>query len=127
MNVLHEDPNGRIWIGTDGGLFRLDDGASGGGQPVKIDLRALWGDTRLVTVDALLAGADGDMRVGTNQGLLRVLADDRPLLFEVPPLATAKPPVREIVRGVDGSIWVAYPVGCSVSVPRLRGDADWTA
>jgi ligand-binding sensor domain-containing protein/signal transduction histidine kinase len=110
VNVLQEDLNGRIWIGTDGGLFRLDVRANGRGQPVKIDLQAVWGDQRPVRVVALLTGTDGDMWVGTHDGLLRVLGDDRPQLYQMP-ATIATPTVRQIARGADGHIWVAYVSG----------------
>ena len=108
VNVLQEDPSGRLWIGTDGGLFRLNVPTTRGEQPVKIDLQAAWGDTQPVSVSALLTGTDGDMWVATHRGLLRVLANDRPLLFDAP---SAAPPAREITRAVDGSLWVAYQRG----------------
>jgi signal transduction histidine kinase/ligand-binding sensor domain-containing protein len=109
VNVLHEDRNGRIWIGTDGGLFRLDARTSGS-APLKIDLHRVWGDTRRLAVIALCAGVDDDMWVGTNEGLLRVLGDDSPRLHDVP-VTAGPPPVREIVRTVDGHVWAAYPRG----------------
>lgn len=132
VNVLCEDSSGRIWMGTDGGLFRIDVPTSGDAQPVKLDLHDASGHTRPVRVAALLAGPDGDMWVGTNEGLLRVLAGDRPRLYPAPVGATGSP-VREIVRGVDGDIWAVYRLGlhriCVSASEGVNGCAqrDWMA
>ena len=107
VNVLEEDRDGRIWIGTDGGLFRLE---AHGSQPVPVNLQDVWGDARPVRIPALLASPDGDMWVGTNDGLVRLRNADRPRLYAATN-ATAKPPVRDIVRSTDGNIWVAYTNG----------------
>jgi ligand-binding sensor domain-containing protein/signal transduction histidine kinase len=111
VNVLHEDTSGRIWIGTDGGLFRLDVPTAVRPQPVSINLGTAWGDMRPVGVgvSALMSGDVGEMWVGTGRGLIRLLPDGRPLLYPVP--SAAEQPVRDIARGVDGHLWVAYPRG----------------
>ena len=106
-NVLHEDPFGRIWIGTDAGLFRLDAHAR---RAVSIDLRQASGDARSVVVSALISGETGEMWIGTDRGLIRLLDDDRPVRY---PLASTaeNAPVRDMSRSVDGHIWVAFPRG----------------
>jgi signal transduction histidine kinase/ligand-binding sensor domain-containing protein len=110
VNVLAEDRDGRVWIGTDRGLFRIDDLANGRDRPVSVDLRDVWGDGRPVGVSALLAGEAGEMWIGTGRGVLRLLDGAPPLLYPLRP-AAPEPPVRDIARGADGHIWVAYPRG----------------
>src|SRR5262245_37204033 len=57
VNVLLEDRSGGVWLGTDGGLFRLD-GAPETPRPraVPLGLRGVADD---VQVRALAEGADG--------------------------------------------------------------------
>ena len=110
VNVLHEDPFGRIWVGTDGGLFRFDVGSSGRNRPSRIDISGAWGDGHPVGVSALTSGAAGEMWVGTGRGLVRLFDDDSAVRYPVPSTA-AESPVRDMARGVDGQLWVAYPRG----------------
>ena len=124
VNVLAEDQAGRIWIGTDGGLFRLDDSPNGRARPVAVDIRDAWGDARPVGVSALMAGEAGEMWIGTGRGVVRFLEGAQPLLYPGRP-AAVEAPVRDIARGVDGHVWVAYPRGllrvCAVLPSSRRG------
>ena len=110
VNVLAEDSRGRIWVGTDDGLYRFDVRAGRDVEPERLDIQNTWGDRRPVLVGELLADVDGEMWVGTNNGLLRVAADDRPWSYPAAP-AAAPPPVRGIARAGDGHVWVAYDSG----------------
>ncbi|MGH9329233.1 MAG: two-component regulator propeller domain-containing protein [Vicinamibacterales bacterium] len=120
VNVLQEDAAGRIWIGTDGGLYRFDDGLAGT-RPRFVDLRDPDAAKRPVWVSALLAGDADEMWVGTNLGLIRLLADGRALPYRV--ASTASPgEVRDIARGADGRVWVAYPRGLLLVRPVAAPD-----
>jgi signal transduction histidine kinase/ligand-binding sensor domain-containing protein len=115
VNVLHEDPSGRIWIGTDGGLYRLDVPTPRGADPVAVLLRDPSDPARPVGVSALMAGDAGEMWVGTGWGLIQLLADGRALPYRVKAAAAGRK-VRDIARGIDGRIWVLYQRGL-LSIP----------
>jgi ligand-binding sensor domain-containing protein len=60
-NFLHEDPAGNIWVGTDGGLFRLDGGdINGTFHRIKLGLR-LYSDER-VEVRCIVEDNVGNLR-----------------------------------------------------------------
>ena len=72
-NVLLEDRQGRVWCGTDGGLYRLDR-SSARAEPVlaPVDLKIPedeWGDQ---VVSALLEDTRGDLWAGSSGGLYRL-------------------------------------------------------
>jgi ligand-binding sensor domain-containing protein/two-component sensor histidine kinase len=118
VNVLHEDRRGRIWLGTDIGVFRMDRD----GRPWRIEP---------VLIDGLPAGAsmssravyeDGDGRVwiGLGYGLLRLEPDDRrATLYSLQGRGVLL--VRQVVER-DGMIWVALDSGLLVIRPERRSE-----
>ena len=78
MNVLLEDHQGRIWCGTDAGLFRLERGTAQGERLLRgIDLGMPNGGWDDRVVSALLRDAQGDIWVGSGSGLYRWRAEGR--------------------------------------------------
>jgi ligand-binding sensor domain-containing protein len=71
LNVLLEDRLGRIWCGTDAGVFRLD--RSGQTEPVlkSIDLGMTKEVSGEPAVNALLEDSRGDLWIGAGNGLYR--------------------------------------------------------
>ncbi|MFI5182255.1 MAG: two-component regulator propeller domain-containing protein [Thermoanaerobaculia bacterium] len=76
VNVLARDPGGALWAGTDGGLFRLSDGAAwrAGATFRPVPLGIPGHDDASVAISALLPTGDGVL-VGTNRGLVLVSAE----------------------------------------------------
>jgi ligand-binding sensor domain-containing protein/two-component sensor histidine kinase len=76
LNVLLEDSLGRIWCGTDAGLFRLDSAAGQTAPALRsINLgmpKEAWDDQ---VVSALLQDRQGDLWVGAGSGLYRQRAE----------------------------------------------------
>ena len=106
VNTLHEDLTGRIYAGTDAGLFRLD-GASNVPRFHKMAFDASQ-PSRPVTT--LLTSEDGDLWMGTDDGVLRLREDGTTSTYQ-PYSAKKTGKVREIARGPDGRIWVAFSHG----------------
>ena len=73
MRVLLEDRLGRVWCGTDAGLFRLDRGRSPGERVLtRVDLtmpNEAWDDR---VVSALMQDVQGDLWIGAGSGLYRL-------------------------------------------------------
>ena len=111
VNVLSEDPSGRLWIGTDAGLYRLDRDTAGAVRTERVVLGDPSEEHRPRGVSALLAVDAGEVWVGTARGLLRVGTDGRLLPDTVAPAARGAT-VRDISRAIDGTIWVAYSADC---------------
>jgi hypothetical protein len=70
------------------------------------------------------------MWVGTGRGLVRLFDDDSAVRYPVPSTA-AQSPVRDMARGVDGQLWVAYPRGllrlCAAPYTCLPGTRTQSA
>jgi len=115
VRVLNEDREGRLWIGTGGGLFRWDGKslqafARPGGQPAE-------------PVNDLLAEPDGSIMVGWAEGEpLRWDGSAFQRVF-VPGQFPAANGVRSLVRDASGLLWCGLLNGGLI---RLNGDGSLT-
>jgi hypothetical protein len=95
VRCLVEDSEGRIWVGTSGGLFRLH-GEALLGVPAE--------DGRRITVKALAQGRDGVIWVGTSSGLARVEGQGvRRVQVDGKPHAGD---VDALLADPDGTLWI---------------------
>jgi signal transduction histidine kinase/ligand-binding sensor domain-containing protein len=84
VNVLFEDRSGRVWAGTDGGLFWIDsDKAHGAFRPMA--LPPVAGSTGGVA--AIAEDRDGSLWIGASAGIVRRLPDGRLVQYDVQPVA----------------------------------------
>ena len=96
VTSLCEDRSGRIWVGTGGGVFLLDQSQNDSFRlfPLKLTDQS---DTS-VSVYAIEEDAEGSIWLVTGAGLIRVLPDGRTLLYKIYSLAI------QIDR--DGRLWL---------------------
>lgn len=109
VNILHRDPAGALWAGTDGGLFRMD--AAEGEQafrpvPLGIPSRA---DIH-VQVWALVEDRDGGLWIGTKFGLVRRSSDGRTTHYRIQP-SPGDDIVTALLRDSNGTLWVGHETG----------------
>ncbi len=75
VNELFEDPAmGRIWAGTDGGLFRLDNRQ---GRFESVPFEFFGTPDKLLLIWALEMDREGSLWIGSNRGLTQRLPDGR--------------------------------------------------
>jgi ligand-binding sensor domain-containing protein/two-component sensor histidine kinase len=124
VNVLLEDHGGRVWAGTDGGLFLLE---SRGGQVrfSRVDRIGLEPDVA-VQVWALLEDAEGSIWIGSTAGLARLLPNGRVVHYVLPVgreahrlgenRQRASQPVNvwALTRDPEGRLWVGHSRGLTV-------------
>ena len=111
VNAIVEDSAGDLWIGTDGGLFRM----RSTGQPVTFerwDLSAR-GDFGLPSVSSLIEDAEGSLWIGGSWGLSRRLPDGRLVRYAIEP-ADSRAIVDALVLGSQRDLWVGYRSGLMV-------------
>src|SRR5256714_1525114 len=126
VNVLYEDHAGQVWLGTDGGLFRLDETS---GQPsfrrVSLNLRE---PDHLMIVRGLVEDREGSLWVSTQGlGLMRPLPDGRSVRYGIQPS-----PLGDLCESLlfdhEGRLWVAHRGGAGLIVfkpePATSFDAD---
>jgi ligand-binding sensor domain-containing protein/signal transduction histidine kinase len=118
VNVLFQDARERIWLGTNGGLFRLERSAAGwtarrvpveGGEP---------GERRM-QVRAFAEGPAGELWAATSRGLLRYEPDDTSTFYSIAPSARGET-LQSLVFDGAGRLWVGYETGVVVMKPRPR-------
>jgi ligand-binding sensor domain-containing protein len=65
VHVLRRDRRGQVWVGTDGGLFRIEESGTGVAfRPVNLDVASNGGEA--VPVHALLEDRAGSLWLGTS-------------------------------------------------------------
>ncbi len=102
VNTVLEDPSGRIWAGTDSGLFVLDRSDR---TFRRVSLDAATGNDRAVQVWALFADMRGTLWIGTSAGLARRLADGR--MEDTPAVSALRSTVFAILADTAGRVWLA--------------------
>ena len=110
---MKQDRAGRLWIGTAGGLFVLE-------QPLReptfrrVEPDLSTGPLTLGQVLAFAEGPDGVLWIGTSSGLFRRLADGRIVREHTFRLLDE---VRQLHVDRAGRIWIAHGLVLSVAVP----------
>ena len=110
---LKQDRAGRLWIGTAGGLFVLE-------QPLRepsfrrVEPHPSTGPSALGQVLAFAEGPDGVLWIGTSTGLFRRLVDGQILREQTFRLVEE---VRQLLVDRAGRIWIAHGLVVSVAVP----------
>ncbi len=125
VNVLFEDRSGRIWAGTDGGLFALAD-TQAGASFVAVELGVPSLSDSLVQVWAIVEDKEGSLWVGTKYGLVRRLPDGRTLHYRVKPTPKQTDVIFSLLMDRDDRLWVGHEVGLLVLMPMRVGEVGAT-
>ena len=126
VNVLYEDHAGQLWLGTDGGLFRLDETS---GQPIfqRVSLNLREPDLPMI-VRGLVEDNEGSLWVSTQGlGLIRRFPDGRTVHYAIQPS-----PLGDLCESLlfdhEGRLWVAHRGGAGLIVfkpePATSFDAN---
>jgi ligand-binding sensor domain-containing protein/signal transduction histidine kinase len=112
INVLFEDRNGTVWVGTDVGLFLMQTE----GDSVtfaRIDLPSLPADASFLGVHTIVEDAEGSLWIGGGWGLTRRLPDGRTILYRVE-RQSAKDRVNALLVDSTDRLWVGMSSGLLV-------------
>jgi Two component regulator propeller len=110
VNAIVQTQNGFLWIGTDAGLNRFN-----GRHFTPIYFRGP-GSTQQGIVSTLAEGPDGDLRIGTSAGLVRIARPaldgfDRSLSTFYHPGAGISDEITRLYFSRDGALWVGTGAG----------------
>ncbi|RMG56375.1 MAG: hypothetical protein D6723_00495 [Acidobacteria bacterium] len=125
VNVLYEDRAGRLWAGTDGGLFCLDQTSD---QAVFrcVELGLPSHPDHLVGVAAFVEDREGSLWIGTSWGLVRRSSDGRMVHYPVHPVQGTDR-VTTLLIDREGRLWVGHEAGLLVLQPDFASIANQKA
>jgi PAS domain S-box-containing protein len=115
VRVLHRDRAGRLWAGTEGGLFLLEERKSEA-RFRHVELGLASPPDHLVQVWALLEDREGSLWMGTSVGLVRPLPDGRVFHYSVDS-SSGNQLVRSLLEDREGRIWLNQQMGLLVFKP----------
>ncbi|MGH9162759.1 MAG: ligand-binding sensor domain-containing protein [Vicinamibacteraceae bacterium] len=113
VNLFMQDRRGRIWVGTDGGLFVLERWR----EPfrfVRVPLLLATPDSS-VQVWAFAEDREGSLWIGTGVGLTRRLPDGRLVHYE---WSTSRGRMLGLAYARNGILWVGHDGGVTAIVPE---------
>lgn len=122
VNLLHRDRAGKIWAGTDGGLFVLD---LQDGQPAfqSVHLGVPSHPDEFVQVWAIFEDQQNNFWIGTKFGLLKRLADGRVIQYIVHPSSTSDH-IFSILEDAGKRLWLGHQSGLVIFNPGQSLDAE---
>ena len=109
--TLRMDRSGRMWIGTTGGLFVLDQPL---GEPRFRRVEPDPSTLRFPHVKAIAEGPDGTLWIGTLSGLFRRLPDGRIVRDRSVP---ADAEISRLLVDRSGRIWTSSGNGLTLTIP----------
>ncbi|MGH9161585.1 MAG: sensor histidine kinase, partial [Vicinamibacteraceae bacterium] len=116
VNVLYRNRAGRIWAGTDEGLFWLDETRSFPVfQRLKVPSELGGHDLQVWT---MLEDARGSFWIGTSVGLIRLRADGRVERHTIRPVHLVDH-VWALMEDADERLWIGHQRGLLVVKPRV--------
>jgi ligand-binding sensor domain-containing protein/two-component sensor histidine kinase len=118
IGVLHEDHSGKIWAGTDEGLFRLDE-ANGQSTFRRVAL-----DDQMVV--AIAEDDEGSLWMSTTTGLARRLPDGRMIRYAIRPSAVGDL-LTSLLFDREGRLWVGHRGGAGLFVLKPQPATSVTA
>lgn len=118
VDKIYEDSKGRIWIGTDSGLYLLsekDDGSVTFEQ-VKIGPFTLGGQ-REAEIKGIVEDAEGHLYIATHYGLVRLLPDGRQIHYAI---RTSHPTdtIWALLLDKEKRLWLGHQAGLMVFRPE---------
>ena len=125
VNALHKDRAGRLWAGTDDGLFLLD--APNGEQTFRrVEMGLPPHPSHWEEVAAFVEDREGSLWIGTSYGVVRRLPDGRMIYYTAHPSGSVRW-VRALLQDHEGRLWVGHAAGLIVFNPEpisQLGSAD---
>jgi ligand-binding sensor domain-containing protein len=115
VNVLYEDRAGRLWAGTDGGLFCFQESVDRV-MFRRVNLRLPARPDPAVQVWAFAEDREGNLWIGTSWGLVRRLTDGRTIHMEIQP-AQGADHVRALLVDGEDRVWIGHETGLIVLRP----------
>ncbi|MGB7923329.1 MAG: two-component regulator propeller domain-containing protein [Pyrinomonadaceae bacterium] len=116
VNTLYEDRAGQIWVGTDGGLFRLIT-AENGVTSQRVEFGLQGEHDRLIEVFNLIEDREGSLWIATGQGLFRLLPGGRMIHYEIHPTEGIDY-VWALLEDDHGRLWVGSRSGLMIVRPE---------
>ncbi len=113
VNALYEDREGRLWAGTDGGLFVFDEGKDGF---VRVELGIEGQQDRSVMVWAFVQDHEGSLWIGSTAWLTRRLPDGRLLNYSVQ-FGEGGNTVSALLEDSNERLWIGTRRGLIVLKP----------
>ena len=116
MNVLYRDTGGRLWTGTDGGLFRMHEEK---GEPTfEPVVLGIPGRAELqVQVWTIVEDRARNLWIGTKFGLLRRTPEGRMTHYSVMP-ASEDDRVAALIVDANDTLWIGHRAGLFHVDPR---------
>ncbi len=119
VNKLYEDRAGRIWAGTDAGLFYLDR-AEAGGAFERAELGVPSHADSSIKVWDFIEDREGNLWIGTTHGMMRRLPDGKMLYYPVQP-SQGRDAVWALLLDREGRLWLGHEAGLIVFTPPHLG------
>jgi ligand-binding sensor domain-containing protein/signal transduction histidine kinase len=116
-HVLHQDRAGRILVGTENGVWQIEEARDGRVTFRKLDLRIEVPANGTLHVRAFLEDREGSLWIGTSRGVLRRLPGGDIVEHQLAP-AGQPDYVRALLQDKDGRIWVGHKFGLIAFVPE---------
>ena len=117
VNRLMRGPDGAIWVGTDGGLFRMAAGVNGTPAFTRVGLRRRGHPDEMVQVWAIVRDPEGSLWVGTRFGLVRILPGGRIVSYAIRRNSETDNVFSLLYTPEDGLLWIGHQSGLAIFKP----------